>query len=40
VITSLVAIYFILVPAVRKLPKFNEVAREKDDSDEVTNDVS
>ena len=39
VIVTLTAFYFILVPSIRKLPKFNEIVREVDDSEEGSNDA-
>ena len=38
-IMSLTAIYIILIPAVRKLPKFNDIAREGNGSDEDANNI-
>jgi len=39
VIVILTAFYFIFVPSIRKLPKFNDIAREEEDSTEGFNDV-
>ncbi|MCL2203497.1 MAG: MFS transporter [Defluviitaleaceae bacterium] len=36
VIVLLSGVYYILVPAIRKLPKFSDIAREGEDSDEAT----
>jgi MFS family permease len=39
VFMSLIAFYYIFVPAIRKLPKFSDLAREGNVSDEDANDV-
>ena len=35
----LTAFYFVLVPSIRKLPKFNDIAREEEDAGDVFTDA-